>query len=163
MVEQLVATFVAVLLILLGIWWYSDTEAGGDALTIADEGIISHLWNARERGACMATAAVAFHARELVGAVTQWPPWALLHVLLQIILLFGIFAVFFWIWFDIRINRRRGKAMYYIGINAKSDTWATRVFRSENPGRAFLLTKIGLFSAVFVAYHLATWWALKGL
>jgi len=145
----------AIALLLAGVWWYADTEAGGDSLTIKNEGIIDHLWNARERAAALAMAAVSFHARELMVAVLHWPPTPLpvLVVLARITALFAILGTFFWVWFDIRINLRREKAWSYMGENAKSDLLAKGLFKWHP---AYLLAKLAVFLLACVAYWLAT-------
>lgn len=147
-------TIASILLLLAGVSWYLDTEAAGDALTISQEGIISHLWNARERAATLTLTAVAYHARELVVAVTTSLLPALL-VLAKVVLLFALLAVFFWIGFDLRINYRREKEWSYIGQNAKSDLWAASFFKALNKGLAFLLFKVALFLVLAAAYWLA--------
>ncbi len=149
---------------MLGIvWWYSDTEAGGDAKSIGVNSQISHLWNARERAAALAGWAFGFHVVQLFKAIIAsilrdaplLPVVGLL--LLRVVLLFGIFGVFFWVWFDIRLNLRRAKAWYYLGVGATADATATKMFRVENPGKAYLYTKAGLFLLLVAGYLFVAW------
>lgn len=143
----------AIALLLAGVWWYADTEAAGDALTISEEGIVSHLWNARERAAALAMGAVSFHARELMVAAFSWQPLTLVLVLAQVAALFGVLGSFFWVWFDIRINLRREKEWNYIGATAQSDLLASRLFKGAT---TYTVVKSGVFLLMCVAYWLAT-------
>lgn len=144
----------AIALLLAGVWWYADTEAGGDGLIIKNNGEVSHQWNARERAAALALAAVSFHARELMVAaihVELLPAWL---VLAKIAALFGILGAFFWVWFDIRINLRREKAWNYIGATAQSDVVANRIFKGAT---MYTVAK----SVAFLLACLAYWFAAR--
>jgi hypothetical protein len=143
----------AIALLLAGVWWYADTEAAGDALTISEEGIVSHLWNARERAAALAMGAVSFQARELMVALLYGQWLTLAVVLAQVATLFGILGSFFWVWFDIRINLRREKEWNYIGQNAQSDLMASRLFKGAT---TYTVVKSGVFLLMCVAYCFAT-------
>jgi hypothetical protein len=156
MVEFFAPILAAVFLALAFVWMYADIEAGGDEYGIGREYDLSHLWNARERGVALGMAAVSFHAKELMEGL-QWPPLALFITLLQCGLLFAVFAVAFWVAFDVRLNLRRGKEWSYLGSTAGLDKMARSFYRSASPGMAFLLTKIILFTLSLSFYLGATW------
>lgn len=146
------------ILAMLGIvWWYADTEAGGDAKHIGENANISHLWNARERAAALVGWAFGFHALDLVAQAALGHAAAVGLLLVRVVLLFGVFGVFFWAWFDIRLNLRRANAWYYLGTSAHSDATATKLLRVHNPGKAYLFAKVVLFLLLVAGYLFATW------
>jgi hypothetical protein len=130
---------------------FCDIAAGGDTWQIKQENEVSHRWGARLRGVALALPVVAYyvprvHVDSLAGLLPVLPLLVLKMAVLWLLLL-----VEFWLLFDLRINKRWGKAWDYIGGTASIDTLGGKFLgKFKYPGRVYVLIKVTAFVVLTV-------------
>jgi hypothetical protein len=127
---------------------FSDIAAGGDTWQIKQENEVSHRWGARLRGVALSLPAVAFYVPRMQGVelTTLAGALALATLVFNMLLLWVLLLVVFWIAFDLRINKRWGKDWYYIGATASLDNLSNKLLaKFKYPGKAYVYFKIAAF------------------
>jgi hypothetical protein len=153
------ASFAAALIILLLLVpIVADIAAGGDVWKMQRQEEVSHRWGARLRGLVLGLPCLTLILPRLMiehGSSVLQVATSLAPVLLRVVLLWFVLLVEFWIAFDLRVNKRWGKAWDYIGGTASLDTLSGRLLsKFDEPGIAYFVLKLTIFGALLAVFCL---------